>query len=438
MTLQREIQDIYLKYINLPDFENSYSTYFNEIQKAGDEVSSDPLPSMFHPVIISQKDLQSLKQQSEQMAVILKKTIQLYLENEEVQKYLDFSEELHEWIMADPGYDVSVPISRYDGFWDGKIIKFCEFNTDGTSGMDEIATLDKAFFDTKIGEQFKEEYSPENFDLKKATLEVLLQSYKSYGGNKKPNIAITDFLESATNSEFRSLKNYFIEQGYNTEICDIKKLKFKGKELWHNDFKIDLIYRRAVTDELWQYRKDVKVFIEACKKRTVCVAGPLRSQIIHSKLIFTFLCDPKSQKYFTEEENKFLQEHIPWTAKLSDDPELINKIVKNKDDFFIKPHNCYGCEGVYCGADTPVEEWKTIINDLLASNPDCYLVQEKIDIPRENYIVDSDGNTNEFNVNIGPYVFNNTLVGFYTRVSINNVITTNRQAQLLPFFVVKE
>ena len=307
--------NIFLKYKDHPNFKASYHDYFKRLEDAANStgvlayapttnthrpLTSDlrplpnpkseiqnpkfpTLPSLFHPMIISKETLQALKQQSEQMGAILEKSVNLYLNDTEVQNFFNFPEPLHDWINIDPGYisegidisrdhiaelgsdnriksqrmdcpkhNLTIPISRYDGFWDGKLFQFCEFNTDGTSGMDEINTLDEAFLATDLGKEIQQKHNLKNFDLRKATLDILLKCYKEFGGKKeKPNIAIVDFMELATLPEFIALRSYFTKKGgYPTEICDIRKLELKKDGLYHNNFKIDLIYRRAVTDDM--------------------------------------------------------------------------------------------------------------------------------------------------------------------------------------------
>ena len=354
-----------------------------------------------------------------------------------MQNFFNFPETLHNWICIDPGYKIKIPISRYDGFFDGSCFKFCEFNTDGTSGMDEINTLDDAFLQTNIGKAIKQKYNITNFDLRKATLDILIQCYQDYGAKNTPNIAIVDFMESASVPEFKALKNYFINEGYPTEICDIRKLKMKKDGLWFNNFKIDLIYRRAVTDEILNHKTEIKDFLKAYSSHAVCTVGPIRSQIAHSKLVFTFLSNPESKKYFTDSENIFIENHIPLTYNFKNNPELIKTLSNNKNDYFIKPHNAYACKGVYCGMDTLQENWDKIISNILSENDDTYLMQKKIEIPKQKFIIDVDGKQKQLNVTIQPYVFNNSLEGFYPRVSTENIITTYRKAVLLPIFQIQ-
>jgi hypothetical protein len=426
--------DIYANHIKTSHFEESYNKYFNKLEKIGKTYNTKPIPSLFHPIILSNETLYLLKKNSEQMASILDKTIDLYLRDSEVQKCFNFTQELHDWICIDPGYNIKIPISRYDGLFDGTTCKFCEFNTDGTSGMDKINTLDNAFIETNTGKEVINKYNLTNFDLRQSTLNILLKCYNDFDKKKKPNIAIVDFLELGMVAEFKALKNYFISKGYPTEVCDIRKLQLKKDGLWYNNFKIDLIYRRAVTDEIVRYKDDIKDFLKAYTSHVTCTVGPIRSQIVHSKLIYTFLSSNKSKKYFTDKEYSFIKTHIPETNIITNDPTLINKLLNNKDDYFVKPHNAYGCKGVYCGMDYSSKSWNLIINKILSEDNNKYLMQKKINIPKGDFVINSEGKKKEFNITLQPYIFNNILEGFYPRVSVDKVISTSTNASLLPIF----
>ena len=430
-------KDPFLKFLGHGNYAECREKYFQLHRKINLKYGY-LAPSLYHPYIIPQKEFLLLKEQTEKLSIILSKIAPLYLKNSEVADFFDFPENLHKWISFDPGYSCSAPISRYDGFWNGETFKFCEFNTDGTSGLKDITVLDEAFLQTQIGKEVSAHYKVERFNLPESILNTLITVYAEYGGNKKPNIAITDYTERGTNDEFLYLKDFFISIGYPTEICDLRKFKLKKDGLWCGNFKIDLVYRRAVTDDILEFEKDSQVFIEACRCRAVCVVGPLRSQIVHSKLTFPFLSSTLAKKYFTKQENEFIRNHIPWTKRLIDIEHLIPEIIGNKNEYFLKPHNSYATDGVICGADMPEGDWARSIEKIMDLKNNPYLVQKKIDIPKHNFAVDEKGRLKEFYVKLDPYVFGNRLCGFYTRISNRNIIALNHQGMLLPCFTASK
>lgn len=412
-------------------FELSYGDYFKYVGESDARLSGKPLPTLFQPMVLTRDTFSGLREDAEQMSSILSKVSDLYVNYEEVRQFFNFPEILQQWIEIDPGYDMAIPISRYDAFQTGTKLRFCEFNTDGTSGMTEIYTLDNAFLQTQSGKNLAKKCCLEGLDLIGPLLDTILTNYKSFGGKGIPNVAIMDFSESATMTEFEILKNEFFARKVPADICDPRELRFSGGRLWHNNFKIDVIYRRAVTDEMFTQRDKIGDLLQAYKEGAVCMVGPLRSQIAHSKLIFPFLCADFSERYFSDQEKQYVRSHIPWTSRLTDD--IAGTIIGDQDKYYLKPHDSYGSKGVYFGEDYSSDEWEKIVRKIIESN-DNYLVQESISIPQGEFLIDAEGGTNTFNIQLSPFVFNGRLSGFYTRISDINIITTNKGARLLPLF----
>lgn len=426
-------KDPFLKFLSRGDYSKCREEYFR-LHREFCLKYEYLAPSLYHPYIIPQEEFLLLKEQTEKMASILSKIAPLYLANSEVAGFFDFPETLHEWISFAPGYSCSVPISRYDGFWNGKVFKFCEFNTDGTSGLKDMTVLDKFFLQTQIGKEVATFYKLKRFDLPEAILNTLITVYEEYGGKNKPSIAIVDYTECGTIDEFLYLKDFFISRGYQAEICDLRRLELKKDGLWCGSFKMDLIYRRAVTDDILEHEKESQVFIDAYRKGAVCIVGSLRSHIVHSKLIFPFLTSALAEKYFTKEENEFIRNHVPWTKRLIDVEHFIPEIIDNKSEYFLKPHNSYATDGVICGADVSQENWTHFIEKIINMKSNPYLVQKKIDIPKHRFAVDEKGSLKEFNLKLDPYVFGNILSGFYTRISTQNIIALNHKGMLISCF----
>jgi glutathionylspermidine synthase len=438
MLLEEKINNNFLELLHTPDFKKSYGGYHDELEKVASEFSSSPLPSLFHPIVISKDKFPILKEHAETMAKILDTVVKLYLAHQPVRQFFNFPPTLEEWIKIAPGYDINIPVSRYDGFWSNGNYKFCEFNTDGSAGMDEASTIAEAFLKTSVGKKLNKKHSLKHFELRRSILDILLECYRQFNPNKVPNIAIVDFMESATKAEFLSLKKFFCEQNFKTQICDIRNLKLKKNGLWCNDFKIDLIYRRAVTDEVLEKKDEIKDFIKAYKARAVCVVGPLKSHIVHSKLILAFLNSEISNNFFSKEEISFIKKHIPWTGLLRNEIDLITKLLKNKDKYFLKPHNMYGSRGVYAGINFSDDQWERIINSLLEKDENNYLVQKRIFIPKEKFYTLQKNKTEDFYTNLGPYIFNKKFKGFYSRISKNIVVSTYNDAFIVPLFIAQK
>ncbi len=415
-------------------YQNSYDNYYEILDNSSAKIQGKTINSIFHPYIFNEEDLNFIRNKAENFWSILDKTANLLVTEGEVQSFYDFSEDFLDLLKVNPGYPINIPITRFDAFYNGNSILFCEFNTDGTSGMNETNTMEEAFLATELGKKLQAKYSLSQFELRKSLLNTLLDCYRQFNDDQKPNIAIVDFMDKATIAEFEALKETFISCGYNTEICDIRDFTYADGKLWHGDYRVDLVYRRAVTTEILERLEHVQGFIQGYKNNAFCMVGSFRSEAAHSKLVFTFLSSKTAEKYFNEEELKVIREHIPFTFKLtSNNEEHIKEIINNKDAYLIKPHNSYGGQGLFVGKNYSQQEWEDIVHKNTDIN---YIGQKLIEIPEENFVAAS-GKTDRLKVNISPYLYNGKLQGFYTRVSNIEVITTSQGGAVVPTFLSK-
>ena len=417
-----------------PDFYNeNKDLYLSCLEKSSAKINDIVIKSFFHPYILSNSDFMWIKEKTETLWGILEKTAQLLLTEKEVRDFFDFPTELVELLQVDPKYPINVPVTRFDAFFNkDNSLYFCEFNADGTSGMNETNTMEECFLDTEMGRHLVNKYSLNHCELRKSLLSTLLENYRFFDASNKPVIAIVDFMDKATIAEFEALKNAFIEEGYNTLICDIRNFSYKNNKLWYNGKSIDLVYRRAVTSDILARYNEVQEFIKAYKNNAFCLVGSFRSEAAHSKLVFTFLTSETAEKFFSHEEIKFLKTHLPKTSKLISKDKLLNaEIFSQRESYLIKPHNSYGGQGLYIGRDCSLKEWQNIIEQNIDKN---YIVQEVIKVPQEEFVV-SQGTIEKLKVNLSPYLFNGKLTGFYTRVSTIDIITTSLGGALIPTFV---
>lgn len=418
------------------EFRQHMAEYFRQLEEQGVTEYGHVVPSYFHPYVISQRQFREIATHTETMAEILFKVCELFMVKEDIRQLFSFDPELLEWMQTPPGYEMPIPVSRYDGYYDPRnnTLMFNEFNADGTSGMNQTNTVEEIFLDNPLGESLGNEFSLYRCDLRQGVLETLLSNYRKAGGNKEtPNIAIVDWQECASMEEFEALKTAFVSKGFPTVITDPKELSYREGTLWVGDFSIDILYRRLVTVDLLERREEAREFLRAYTDRKVCTIGSMRTEVAHSKIIFCLLSDPVYSKYFSPAERSFLAEHIPWTRKLSSgDPELLRTVLKEQNSLLLKPHNAYASKGHIVGQDSTREEWEDHVRRLADTN---YLVQEKIPAPEKELITTDrlEGETRK--VNLGTYVFNGKLSGFYTRVSPRVIITTLNSGALIPTLI---
>lgn len=391
-----------------------------------------PIPFLYHPVFWSQEETEGLRQAGELITSILQKVVKAYLDEPEFRKEFNFDPLTEKLILVDPGYQNPAPMARFDLlFHSPQKFKFCEFNTDGSSGMNEDNVLAQIFLQTSPLVELSREYSLAYFELLNSWVDVCLEIYWQFKGKRElPTVAIVDWEGVPTIREFEAFQKAFQAKGCSTVITDPRKLKFKNGRLYLDNLPIDLVYRRLVNYEVVRYHEEIADFLQAYYKHAVCVVGPLRSQIIHNKIIFKVLNDRNVQKLFTESEQDFLKQHIPYTAAFREDKNLLDLARANKDSLVLKPQDLYGSKGVFVGKDYSEDKWRDVL--LECWNTD-YLLQEFID-PPETLMLNMNLEVEPFKQIIGLYHYNGRMTGLYTRVGKNNVISTSTGGFVVPNF----
>lgn len=93
----------------------------------------------FIPRLFNRKTYDTMKETAGTAHRILVKVIERYLADPEYRRAFDFDPRLEELILLPRGYDSVLPFARVDTFLDEDDyrVKFCEFNADGSSGMNE-------------------------------------------------------------------------------------------------------------------------------------------------------------------------------------------------------------------------------------------------------------------------------------------------------------
>lgn len=421
-----------------------YITDYNKLYKSLEDspayFQGEVIPFLYQPLFFQEEDIKKFKKLTDTLARILTKLIDSYLAEQNFRDEFNFSPQLEELIMIDPGYDDKFPMARFDIFYhpNGKT-KFCEINTDGSSGMVKTNTLEKYFLNSEIIKDLSDRYDFDYFELVNNWIDKLLEIYREFSDNDKkdkPNIAIMDFTDCAMISEFKHFKEVISELGYSVKIVDPRELSYDEGVLYSDDFKIDLIYRRAVTTDIMSNYDQVQPLIKAYKNKDICLIGSFRSQIIHDKLIFSILHSDLCKEILTETEISFIKQHIPYTAQIDSlNKKKINDLLNNHTKYVLKPRDSYGSKGVLVGRDYNRQEWKNKLDELELNN---YLVQEFCETP-EKYMIKFAGDNVEidkYKYILGLFLYRKEFSGVYTRVGQENVIASVTGCYTLPNFII--
>src|SRR5947199_9861893 len=99
--------------------------------------------------------------------------------------------------------------------------------------------------------RFREQVDAQMYRPVGALLDALVASYREWGGTASPPlIAIVDWREVPTFSEFELMRDAFTALGVPTVICDPRDLAFDAGRLWADGRPVDLVYRRVLINDM--------------------------------------------------------------------------------------------------------------------------------------------------------------------------------------------
>lgn len=340
-------------------------------------------------------------------------------------------------IHIDPGYTIHSPLSRLDSFFvtdtGGMELKFTEYNAEVPAASAYNDVLNEAFFGLPVMGKFLKHYFVRPLPTRHSVLHVLLECYRKFGGGRKPNIAILDWQEVPTRSEFELFVQYFTSQGLEARIVDPRNVEYRGGKLHDGDFRIDLIYKRVLITELIERGGLEGPVVQAVRNGDVCMVNPFTCKLLYKKASLAVLSDERNDALFTREETAAIHRHVPWTRIVEERPttfkrlpvDLIPFILKYREQFVLKPNDDYGGRGIVLGWQTNATGWEQAVQVALETP---HVVQERVTIPTEPYPSLIDGRLQIFNrmLDTAPFVFHGEYTdGCLTRLSTDPLLNVS-------------
>ncbi|MEG0324440.1 MAG: carboxylate--amine ligase, partial [Raoultibacter sp.] len=350
----------------------------------------------FLPRLFNAETYRIFKDTAETAHRILVKVMQRYLDDPEYRKIFSFDPRLEELILLPRGYESLLPFARVDVFFneDTGRIGFCEFNADGSSGMNENREITHSIEHSESYKRFAQHHQVESCELFESWVVEFLSIYATYQHRvENPHIAICDFLENAVVDEFKVFAQLFAEHGISCSIYDVRELTFDGVTLKGSDGKrVDAIWRRSVTNDIIDHWDESQQLIEAVRAEKVALIGSFAGHLVHDKQIFQVLFDEKTVEFLDAEEINFIEQTIPLTTFLDDDHVNLPQIRENKDEWIIKPTDNYGAADVYAGTAFSEEDWNALIDRFANAASGAPFIVQRYITPFKTPIMPADTN----------------------------------------------
>lgn len=408
------------------DYREDYSRLMARVERSKALFRGQVVPYSYKPLFFTEADVREFDRLARTMLKIGDKVVDEYLANSDFRKKFGFPKELEELILLDSGYGINVPMARLDIFYGGPgDFKFCELNTDGSSAMLEDNEFARITMDSLGVRELEEDHEIYYYELIDSWVEKSLEIYGNWKSDKKkdrPNIAILDFVESATTQEFIEFQKAYERAGYQCRLVDPTRTVYREGALYDGDFRIDLVYRRLVTFEMMERLDELGDFLEAYRQGAFCSIGSFRSQLIHNKLIFKVLHDQDTLELMDQEERDFILEHIPDTGEFKGQDQVFQKVLNNKDKYIMKPSDMNVARGVFVGRDLDQADWEARLKEAFDKD---YIYQEFVEGYRRPFLMGADRlEPRELNGVVGIFMYGGSFAGLYTRIGDENVISS--------------
>jgi uncharacterized circularly permuted ATP-grasp superfamily protein len=348
----------------------------------------------------------------------------------------------------DPGYRTTSTAARADAFILPDSLQFAEYNGESPAGAGYSQGLADLFAEEAVMQRFRERFDARMYRPIEALLEALVASYREWGGTASPpRMAIVDWREVPTFSEFEILRDAFTALGVPTIVCDPRDLEYRDG-LYASGQRIDLVYRRVLINDIVAREGECRALLRAYEARAACVANSLRCKIPHKKAFFAVLTDERHASLFSTAERELIRRHIPWTAIVEDGPVvrdgrtvgLLEHLRANRERFVVKPNDEYGGTGVTLGWETSDADWAAALQRAVAERDRGWVAQERIAVRREVFpVCDNRGMAmRDMLVDFAPYIFRGKLAGFLTRLSATGLANVTSGGGQVPAFVVSD
>ena len=358
---------------------------------------------------------------------------------------LDWEEEL---LKIEPGYDNPSPTARFDSFFVSENeLKFTEYNAETPAGTAYHDELTEMFYGLPVMQEFQRRYPVRPLPARPGVLHALLETYRQFCGRRqRPNIAILDWKEVPTFSEFRLYDAYFRSQALECRIIDPREVEYRDGKLVAGDYHIHLIYKRVLISELYERGGLNHPVIRALRDRAVCMVNGFRCKILYKKASFAVLSDEANAHLFTPKQQKAIIEHIPWTRRVEERKttfggtciDLVPYISEHRDRFVLKPNDDYGGKGIVLGWTVDAVAWQAAVKKALT---EPYIVQERVNLPHEIYPSYEDGRLQLIDrmLDTNPFVCFGGVDGCLTRISTEALLNvTAGGGSTVPTFVIED
>ncbi|MCL4868171.1 MAG: hypothetical protein KJ063_04320 [Anaerolineae bacterium] len=429
--------------------QESQAQMDRQLHKEGLFFGDRPLSNVLRPRFVTREQYRYLQKAIRPLMSAFVKAHYTALENEAFREQFGLLEWEKELALLNPGYEAPSPSSRLDTFFtpETNALYLTEYNAETPAAPAYNDALTRAFLSMPIMGAFQKKYELQPLPARHHMLHVIMDAYRQWGGTGRPTIAILDWRDVPTYSEFVLFERYFKSVGYDCLIADPREVDYHDGKLYANGQPFDMIYKRVLISELVAQGGMDHPIIRAVRDHAACMVNSFWCKLLYKKASLAVLHDEANAAFFTAEERKAIETHIPWTRVVAErrtthrgtPVDLIPFIQNRKDHFVLKPNDDYGGHGIVLGWEASQGVWEAAIKTALESST---IVQERIILPQEPYpsLVNGEVLTYDRLFDTAPFIWNSDYVSScLTRLATNSLLNvTAGGGSTVPTFIIED
>ncbi|MGQ0601844.1 MAG: hypothetical protein ACT4QE_09135, partial [Anaerolineales bacterium] len=228
----RETIDHYHSLLDPQTAADTYTQLTEQQQKRGLFFGDRPLCTVLRPRFLSTTEYRELQNAIRILMPAFQKMHEAALASADFRYQFRLNEWEEELVHVDPGFRAPSPTARMDTFFDEADALWCtEYNAETPAAVAYNDALSEVFFALPIMREFEKTYEVRPLPGRHHLLHALLDCYQQWGGTDKPRIAILDWKEVPTYSEFVLFRDYFRAHGYDCTICDPRDVAYENGKL---------------------------------------------------------------------------------------------------------------------------------------------------------------------------------------------------------------
>ena len=334
-----------------------------------------------------------------------------------------------EVLLADPApYGWPSPTSRLDFFHvpGTGALALTEYNAETPAGAAYNDVLCRAFLDTPAVRAFARDHELLTYPSLPGVVGSILDAWRTFSGTRaRPRIAILDWDDVPTRTEFALYRTHFAALGLEAVIDDPRRCEYRGGRLWVAGAPADVIYKRVLLSELVATCGLDHDVLRAVRARAVCLVNGVHGKVLHKKASLAVLSDEANAARFDAADLAAIRDTVPWTRVVRERRtvhdgtpiDLVPWILAHRERLVLKPNDEYGGKGITLGWTVDDATWAAAVATALAEP--C-IVQERVDVPAEPFAAWVDGavQVHDRMLDTAPFVTHGDhMEGILTRLS---------------------